>query len=270
MRLLHARHAGDRARHRAAPARCGRSAHSPGAGGQSLPLHRLCRHRACHLRVCWPKPCRCRLLYSSPLPVLVVMPTLTPASPTTMPAARRGHGIRPDDAHWLAAGDGMGRHPRSGTDCRLRAGRAARFASTGDRLSGEVRASLGPIETLFIGEGIMAFDEADRRAEISGDGRDTRTGTRLSARAVLTLRALDADATAATLGDRLHICAGRWRSSAAARWCGNSPPKSPKLSRAIWRHGCAVQRRHAPRRLSVGDLMLRAIWRRLRAVIGLG
>ena len=78
--------------------------------------------------------------------------------------------------------------------------RARDLASvTGDRLSGEIRASLGPIETLFIGEGIMAFDEPGRRAEISGEGRDTRTGTRLSAHAVLTLRPLDADATAAIL-----------------------------------------------------------------------
>ena len=57
----------------------------------------------------------------------------------------------------------------------------------GDRLRGEVRASLGPIETLFSGEGHISFDDADRRAEIEGDGRDSRTGTRLSARAVVRL-----------------------------------------------------------------------------------
>ena len=45
VRLLHARHADDRARHRRAPAAGRRAAHSPGAVGQSLPLHRLCRHR---------------------------------------------------------------------------------------------------------------------------------------------------------------------------------------------------------------------------------
>ena len=59
----------------------------------------------------------------------------------------------------------------------------------GDRLRGEVRASLGPIETLFSGEGRISFDDADRRAEIVGDGRDSRTGTRLSARAVVRLKA---------------------------------------------------------------------------------
>jgi carbon monoxide dehydrogenase subunit G len=62
----------------------------------------------------------------------------------------------------------------------------------GDRLRGEVRASLGPIETLFSGEGHISFDDADRRVEIEGDGRDSRTGTRLSARAVVRLNGLNA------------------------------------------------------------------------------
>ena len=61
-------------------------------------------------------------------------------------------------------------------------------AVEGDRLRGELRASLGPIETVFAGEGRVQFDETDRRAEISGEGHDSRTGTRLSARAVMSLQ----------------------------------------------------------------------------------
>ena len=75
----------------------------------------------------------------------------------------------------------------------------------GDRLRGEVRASLGPIETLFSGEGRISFNDADRRAEIEGDGRDSRTGTRLSARAVVRLNELDAATTECGGDDRLYI-----------------------------------------------------------------
>ena len=52
VRLLHAGHAGHRARHRAAPARRRRSAHPQGARRQSLPLHRLRRHRPRDRRAC--------------------------------------------------------------------------------------------------------------------------------------------------------------------------------------------------------------------------
>jgi carbon-monoxide dehydrogenase small subunit len=72
-------------------------------------------------------------------------------------------------------------------------------AMDGDRLHGEIRAALGPIETLFAGDGIMDFDEGAHRAALSGEGSDSKTGTRLSGRALLTLREADADATEATL-----------------------------------------------------------------------
>jgi carbon-monoxide dehydrogenase small subunit len=76
----------------------------------------------------------------------------------------------------------------------------ARLSSVdGNRLSGEVHATLGPIETRFTGDGTMAFDELNRRAELSGEGIDAKTGTRLSGRAVLTLRELNASATEAAL-----------------------------------------------------------------------
>ena len=85
----------------------------------------------------------------------------------------------------------------------------------GDRLRGEVRASLGPIETLFSGEGRISFDDADRRAEIEGDGRDSRTGTRLSARAVVRLQELDAATTECGGDDRLYIA---WAVGAVRPW----------------------------------------------------
>jgi carbon-monoxide dehydrogenase small subunit len=69
----------------------------------------------------------------------------------------------------------------------------------GDRLHGEVRAAFGPIETLFSGEGRIGFDDAERRAEIVGDGRDRRTGTRITGRVVMRLQELDAATTEAVV-----------------------------------------------------------------------
>jgi carbon-monoxide dehydrogenase small subunit len=140
---------------------------------------------------------------------------------------------------------------------------------TGDRLSGEVRASLGPIETLFAGDGTMSFDDADHRAEISGAGRDNRTGTRLSARAVLSLRALDDDATAATLSIDYTL---RGPLAQFARG-GVVREFVAEITGMVARNLEARLRgtNLAPEvELSAGKLMLLAIWRRLRAMIGLG
>ena len=142
------------------------------------------------------------------------------------------------------------------------------FDVAGDRLRGEVRASLGPIETLFSGEGHISFNDADRRAEIEGDGRDSRTGTRLSARAVVRLNELDAATTSAavtidyTLRGPLaqfareavvrELVAAIGTSFAAnleARLSGRSPPRG--------------------RRLRVEVMVLRAVWRRLLALLGI-
>ena len=76
---------------------------------------------------------------------------------------------------------------------------------TDNRIAGEMRASLGPIETLFTGDGIMTFDESARSAELSGEGSDAKTRTRLSGRAIVTLRERDANTTEANIVDRLRI-----------------------------------------------------------------
>ena len=139
----------------------------------------------------------------------------------------------------------------------------------GDRLHGEVRASLGPIETVFNGEGTIRFDDARQRAEVAGDGRDSRTGTRLSGSAVVQLRELDAATTGATLtidytlrGPLAQFARGavlqEFAAAIAATFAANL---EARLSGG-----------HAPRqqRLSAGGLLLRAIWRRLRALLGVG
>ena len=138
----------------------------------------------------------------------------------------------------------------------------------GDQLRGEVRASLGPIETQFTGEGRVAFTAADHSAEITGDGRDSRSGTRLSGRATVRLRELDATATIAestieyTLRGPLAqfargsvvqefaaAIATTFAANLEARLTGKAAPTAA--------------------RLSITTFMLRALWRRLRAVLHL-
>jgi aerobic carbon-monoxide dehydrogenase small subunit len=138
----------------------------------------------------------------------------------------------------------------------------------GDRLRGEVRASLGPIETVFAGDGTVVFDDAEHRAEISGAGRDNRTGTRLSARAVLALHALDDAATSAILSIDYTLrgpLAQFARPSVVREFAAEITGQVAANLEALL-GGTSL----APEvRLSAGGLMLRAIWRRLRAMIGL-
>lgn len=137
---------------------------------------------------------------------------------------------------------------------------------SGERLRGEVRASLGPIETLFSGEGHVTYDEAVHRAEAVGMGRDSRTGTRLSGRAAVRLEELDA-ATGVVVTIEYTLrgplaqfarggiveqiaaeMAAMFAANLQARLTGGAPP---------------VQQR-----LSAGRLLVRAIWRRIRELLG--
>jgi carbon-monoxide dehydrogenase small subunit len=139
----------------------------------------------------------------------------------------------------------------------------------GDLLRGEVRSSLGPIEALFSGEGRVTFHDADRRIEVVGEGHDSRTGTRLSARAVVCLEELDAETTGAkvTIDYSLRgplaqfargpvvqefsaAIASTFAANLEARLCSGAVP--------------------AQRSMPVGTLMLRALWRRLRALLRFG
>jgi carbon-monoxide dehydrogenase small subunit len=146
----------------------------------------------------------------------------------------------------------------------------ARLVSVeGDQLRGEVRAALGPIETLFAGDGRVAFDAAEHRAEISGDGRDSRSGTRLSGRAVVRLHEVDAMTTHAeavieyTLRGPLAQFA---RGSIVQDFAAAIATTFAANLEARLTGGAAPM----PARLSIGTLMLRAFWRRMRALLGMG
>jgi len=138
----------------------------------------------------------------------------------------------------------------------------------GDRLNGNVRASLGPIETLFTGEGRMAFHDAEWRVEFTGAGRDSRTGTRLSADVVVLLHELDASATGATLSIDYTLrgpLAQFARGAVAREFAGELAEVTARNLEARLGGASAP----APLRLFAGRLMLRAIWRRLRGVLGI-
>jgi carbon-monoxide dehydrogenase small subunit len=200
-----------------------------------------------------------------PLPALPVLPTSSPTPAATAPTgaelARELHINVPLSMVWSAIHD-----PALVADC---VPGARLLAVSGDRLTGEVRASLGPIETLFTGEGTMAFDEAAHRAQITGEGRDSKTGTRLSAHVMLTLREIDANVTSATLSIDYTL-----RGPLAQFGRGAIAREFVAEIANIVAHNLETRLRGttpaAPRQLSAGRLMLRAIWRRLRAVLGLG
>ena len=139
----------------------------------------------------------------------------------------------------------------------------------GDRLSGEVRASLGPIETLFTGQGTMTFDEADHRAVILGEGSDTKSGTRLTARAVLQLLERDKDSTSAVLAIDYTLrgpLAQFARTGLVREFAAEIAGVVASNLEARLRGEIA-----APvARLSAGSLAFRAIWRWLRGMRGLG
>ena len=144
----------------------------------------------------------------------------------------------------------------------------ARLISVADnQLTGEMRASLGPIETLFTGEGTMAFDERDRRAELSGEGSDAKTRTRLSGRAILTLRERDANATEASLSIDYALrgpLAQFARASVVREFVAEiADGVASDLAARV--RGAPVA--PAPR-LSVAALLWRAISRRVRAAFG--
>jgi carbon-monoxide dehydrogenase small subunit len=201
-------------------------------------------------------------LTPSPLPVLPTQPRSIPAStPGGSGVVQTLRLALPLNLVWGAIRD-----PYLVAEC-VPGARLIEVA--GDRMRGEVCASLGPIETLFSGEGRISFDDADRRVEIEGDGRDSRTGTRLSAHAVVQLNEPDAATTSAavtfdyTLRGPLaqfarEAVVHEFAAAIGAAFAANlearlSGGKLPEV-----------------RRLRVGVLILRAVLQRLRAMLGIG
>ena len=136
----------------------------------------------------------------------------------------------------------------------------------GDRLEGEMRASLGPIQARFRGTASLTFDQTARSGTLSGEGRDGMSGTRLSGQ----VRFAVAEAAAGTeltldigyalrgplaqfsRGPIVQVFAADLAATVAraleARLTGATPP--------------------APERLGAGRMLLRVIWQQIRRLFG--
>jgi carbon-monoxide dehydrogenase small subunit len=183
-----------------------------------------------------------------PLPV----PSIATPSPRGMTIAQTVRIGAPLPAVWRALRD-----PALIASCVP----GARLISVdGDRISGELRAALGPIEALFTGNATTSFDEANRSVEISGEGGDARTRSRLTAHASVTLREFDCDATEAMLAIdyTLRGPLAQFARAALAR------EFAAEITGIVAR-GLEARLRGAPvestPRLAAGGLFWRAIWR---------
>jgi carbon-monoxide dehydrogenase small subunit len=132
----------------------------------------------------------------------------------------------------------------------------------GDRLRGELRSAFGPIETRFRGGGVVSFNEAQQLVECSGRGRDSSTGTRLSARIVLQLRESDATHTEAamTIDYTLRGPLAQFARGSIAHEFAADIGRMFAANLAAHVNGTQIPKQ---KRLRVGLLLLRAVWRRL-------
>jgi len=145
----------------------------------------------------------------------------------------------------------------------------ARLTSVdGDRIAGELLAALGPIEARFTGEAIVTYDTDARGGAVKGEGRDPASGTRLSADATFRVEADGPQASMITL-DIAYALRG------PLAQFGRGPVVrvfAAEIAAAVGRNLEARLRGEAmpaAPRLHAGSLMLRALWRWLRALLRL-
>jgi aerobic carbon-monoxide dehydrogenase small subunit len=136
---------------------------------------------------------------AAPVPLLHVTAGNGGPAPTVARAmARQGTGLhqslrvcRPVDVVWDAIQD-----PAVVASC---VPGARLTAVDGSRVEGEMQASLGPIQTRFAGEATLVFDPPTRTGRLSGEGRDSNGGTRLSGEATFAVLPDGPEATLITL-----------------------------------------------------------------------
>jgi carbon-monoxide dehydrogenase small subunit len=197
-----------------------------------------------------------------PVPAMTAMPVAA-GSGTAMPDGRElsqtMHISLPVDVVWSALRD-----PRAIADCVP----GARLTEvTGDKLRGEVSASLGPIQTAFAGQARVTYDDAARCVEVSGEGRDARTGTRLAARVTMQLAESGSAATLANIdiSYRLQGALAQFVRGALVRDFAASVAASFAANLEAHLAG-----EHRPRlqHLPAGRLLWRALWQRLLIILG--
>jgi carbon-monoxide dehydrogenase small subunit len=195
-----------------------------------------------------------------------VVDTAAPASPAHESAPGGGDGLQqalhiglPADTVWPALRD-----PALIASCLP----GARITSIdGDRISGELLTALGPIKARFTGDADLMYDDDARTGRISGTGRDSASGTRLSAEARFRL---SDDGPASSI---VHLDVTYTLKGALAQF-GRGPIVrvfAAELAATVARNlearlrGEAAPADVAPMR--AGSLMLRVAWRWLRDLL---
>jgi carbon-monoxide dehydrogenase small subunit len=165
----------------------------------------------------------------------------------------------PRDAIWRAVRD-----PRLIASC-LPGARLT--AAEGDRIEGELTASLGPIQGRFVGHADLSFDDASHTGSVRGEGRDQASGTNLTAEAAFRIRDAGPDSTIVEL-DVTYSLRG------ALTQFGRGPVVrvfAAEIAEMMGRNleaalsGAAPP--SAPATLSTGRLFLRVVWRWLRTLL---
>jgi aerobic carbon-monoxide dehydrogenase small subunit len=143
----------------------------------------------------------------------------------------------------------------------------ARVASVeNDRITGELLASLGPIEARFTGEATVTYDAGAYGGHVKAEGRDPASGTRLSADAKFHVTEDGPQASAITLEIAYAL-----RGPLAQ--FGRGPVVrvfAAEIAAAVGRNLEARMRGEAlpeASRLHAGGLMWRAFWRWLRGLL---
>jgi len=189
------------------------------------------------------------------------VPAATAPAQSALPGERLIQKLRlnlPRDVVWRAVQD-----PALVAGCVP----GARILSQQDgKIRGEILASLGPIRARFSGEAVVTYDAAAQAGSLTGEGRDAATGTRLSGEA--TFRVTEDGPASSTI--ELSIA---YALQGALAQFGRGPIVqvfARELAETTGRNLEARLRGETapppPERLTLGALMLRAFWRRLRAL----
>jgi carbon-monoxide dehydrogenase small subunit len=137
----------------------------------------------------------------------------------------------------------------------------------GDRITGELVASLGPIEARFTGEATVSYEPAKYGGQVKAEGRDPTSGTRLSADASFRVTEDGPQASMITL-DIAYALRG------PLAQFGRGPVVrvfAAEIAAAVGRNLEARVRGEATpaaARLRTGGLIWRALWRWLRGLLG--
>jgi carbon-monoxide dehydrogenase small subunit len=149
----------------------------------------------------------------------------------------------------------------------------ARLTTVSDRrIEGEMRVALGPVTAVFAGSGELGFDADTQTMVLTGEARDSRTGTRLSGRATIGLADDGGAATGATRamlgvdyalrGPLAQLARGLLVEAVAARI-------AETVARNLEARLAGEPVAAVPARLSALSLLARVVWQRLRAVLHL-